>query len=177
MPAILACTDGSIYAPSIYQHTAWAAAHFSASVEVLHVIDHHRERAPHIDFSGTIGMDASAHLTEELTNFERAAGRVARLKGKAILDDARQQLTAAGIGEITATQRHGPLVETLEKLEPRCDLVVIGERGEHADFAKGHLGGNLQRVMHRHEASADHRGRGAFRSQYAHGMSRRTRRA
>lgn len=147
MPTILACTDGSIYAPSIYQHTAWAAQRLSANVEVLHVLDHHRERAPGIDLSGTIGIDASAHLTEELTKLEEAAGRVARLKGKAILDDARQQLAAAGVADITSTQRHGSLVETLEELEPRCDLVVIGKRGEHADFAKGHLGGNLQRVI------------------------------
>jgi nucleotide-binding universal stress UspA family protein len=147
MPTILACTDGSIYAPSIYQHTAWAATRLAASVEVLHVLDHHRERAPGIDFSGTIGIDASLHLTEELAKLEEAAGRVARLKGKAILDDARQQIAAAGIADITATQRHGTLVDTLEEIEPRCDLVVIGKRGEHADFAKGHLGGNLQRVI------------------------------
>lgn len=147
MNTILACTDGSIYAPSIYQHTAWAASRLGAKVELIHVLDHHRERAPHIDFSGTIGMDATAKLTEELTKLEEAAGRVAILKGNAILEDARQKLTAAGVAEITTTQRHGTLVETLEELEPRCELVVIGKRGEHADFAKGHLGGNLQRVI------------------------------
>ncbi len=147
MPAILACTDGSIYAPSVYGHTAWAAARMSASVEVLHVIDHHRERASGVDLSGTIGFDASAHLIEELTQLEEAQGRVARLKGKAILEDARQQLTAAGIPEITATQRHGTLVETLEEFEARFDLVVLGKRGSHADFNTGHLGGNIQRVI------------------------------
>ncbi|MEP6670078.1 MAG: universal stress protein [Chthoniobacter sp.] len=147
MPAILACTDGSIYAPSIYQLTAWAAQRLAASVEVLHVLDHHRERAASIDFSGSIGIDASLHLTEELTKFEEEQGRIARLKGKAILEDARQQLAATGIANVTTTQRHGTLVDTLDELEPRCDLVVIGKRGEHADFAKGHLGGNLQRVI------------------------------
>lgn len=147
MPTILACTDGSIYTPSVYQHAAWAAARLNATVEVLHVIDHHRERAQGVDLSGAIGFDASAHLTEELAALEEAKGRVARLKGTAILNDARQQLIAAGVAEIVTTQRHGPLVETLEELEPRCDLVVIGKRGEHADFAKGHLGGNLQRVI------------------------------
>ena len=147
MPAILACTDGSIYAPSVYGHTAWAAARMSASVEVLHVIDHHRERASGVDLSGTIGFDASAHLIEELTQLEETQGRVARLKGKAILEDARQQLTAAGFPEITATQRHGTLVETLEEFEARFDLVVLGKRGSHADFNTGHLGGNIQRVI------------------------------
>ena len=147
MPTILACTDGSTYAPSVYQHAAWAATRLGASVEVLHALDHHRERAPAVDFSGSIGPDATAHLTAELTKLEEAQGRVQLLRGKAILDDARQQLAAAGVGDIRTVQRHGALVETLEELEPRCDLVIIGKRGEHADFAKGHLGGNLQRVI------------------------------
>ena len=37
MPALLTCADGSAYAPSLYQYTAWAAARLAASVEVLHV--------------------------------------------------------------------------------------------------------------------------------------------
>jgi nucleotide-binding universal stress UspA family protein len=147
MPTILACTDGSSYAPSVYQHAAWAAARLGAEVEVLHSIDHHRERASRLDFSGSIGIDASAQLTEELTKLEETEGRVARLQGWAILDDARHQLAASGVAEITTTQRHGELVETLEELEPRCEIVVIGERGEHAETAKAHLGSNLQRVI------------------------------
>jgi nucleotide-binding universal stress UspA family protein len=147
MPTILACTDGSTYAPSLYQHTAWAAQRLTASVEVLHVLDHHRERAPGVDFSGSIGMDASVVLTEELAKLEEAQGRVQRLKGKAILDDAKHQLTAAGLTDIVTTQRHGTLVETLEELERRCDLVAIGKRGTRADLAKDHLGANLERVV------------------------------
>lgn len=147
MPTILACTDGSTYAPSLYQHAAWAAQRLTARVEVLHVLDHHRERAPGVDFSGSIGMDASALLTEELTKLEEAQGRVQRLQGKAILTDARHQLTAAGHTDIVTTQRHGTLVETIEELEPRCDLVAIGKRGTRADLAKDHLGANLERVV------------------------------
>ncbi len=86
-------------------------------------------------------------MIEELTQLEETQGRVARLKGKAILEDARQQFAAAGFSEITATQRHGTLVETLEEIEARFDLVVLGKRGNHADFNTGHLGGNIQRVI------------------------------
>jgi nucleotide-binding universal stress UspA family protein len=72
---------------------------------------------------------------------------VQRLKGKAILDDAKHQLTAAGLTDIVTTQRHGTLVETLEELEPRCDLVVIGKRGTCTGRANDHLGANLERVV------------------------------
>lgn len=107
----------------------------------------HRERASRVDMTGSLGMDASELLTEELAKLEEAEGRVARLKGKAILDDARHQFAASGIAEIVGTQRHGTLVETLEEIEPRCEIVVIGERGEHAEVAKSHLGTNLERVI------------------------------
>lgn len=147
MPTILACTDGSTYAPSVYQHAAWAATRLSAGVEVLHVLDHHREHSPTHDLSGAIGFDASTELTEELTKLEEAQGRVQRLKGKAILEDAKHQLAAAGISEVTVTQRHGTLVETLEEIEARADLVVIGKRGTRADLAREHLGANLERVV------------------------------
>jgi nucleotide-binding universal stress UspA family protein len=147
MPTILACTDGSAYAPSLYQHAAWAAQRLTAGVEVLHVLEHHRERAPGVDLSGSIGFDTSAQLTEELTQLEEVQGRVQRLKGKAILTDAKHQLGAAGLTEMTAIQRHGSLVETLAELEPRCDLVAIGKRGTHADTAREHLGANLERVV------------------------------
>ncbi len=147
MSTLLACTDGSAHSPSLYRHAAWAALRLPARVEVLHVLDHHRERAPGVDFSGSIGVDAGAHLIEELTRLEEARGRVQRLRGKAILEDARRQLGAAGVADIGLIQRHGTLVETLAELEPGCDLVAIGKRGADADRAKGHLGGNLERVV------------------------------
>jgi nucleotide-binding universal stress UspA family protein len=147
MATILACTDGSTFAPSVYQHAAWAAQRIGANVEVLHVINHHRERTPTHDLSGAIGFDASVELTEELTKLEEAQGRVARLKGKAILEEARQQLSAAGIAKVAMTQRHGTVVETLAELEPRAELVVVGKSGEHAVLAKGQVGGHLEELI------------------------------
>ncbi len=147
MSPILTCTDGSLYAPSVYAHSAWAAGRMGAGIQVLHVLDAHRERAQGGDLTGAIGFDASTELTEELARLEEAQGRVARIKGKAILEDAEKQLRAAGVAEVGTLQRHGSLADTLEELEPTASLVVIGKRGEHADFAKGHLGGQLQRVI------------------------------
>ena len=142
MSIVLACTDGSLYAPSIYQHAAWAAARLDAAIHVLHVI----ERDEHIvggDLSGSIGFDANAELLAELAKLDESHARVARLRGKAILDDAAKQLG----GDVTVTQRHGSVVETLDEFEEGAAVVVIGKRGEHADFSKGHLGSNLERVV------------------------------
>lgn len=143
MPTILACTDGSLYAPSIYRHASWAAARLGAAIHVLHVIE--REEIPaNRDFSGSIGFSANDELLEELTRLGESHARVARLRGKAILEDAERQL---GDARVTTTQRHGALVDTVAGFEKDAGLLVIGKRGEHADFAKGHLGSNLERVV------------------------------
>ncbi len=147
MSHILTCTDGSAYAPGIYQHSAWAATRLSIGVKVLHVLDPHRERSHGGDLTGTIGFNASAGLTEELAQFEETQARMARIKGKAILDDARQQITAAGVTDIETLQRHGSLVDTLAELESAAELIVIGKRGNHAASAKGHLGAQFERVI------------------------------
>lgn len=147
MPRILVCTDGSVYAASVYDHAAWAAGRLSASVQVLHALDHHRERADMADLSGSIGVDAQEELLEELTRLEEAKGRVAQRRAKAILQDAGRALLAAGIADVTLTQRHGALVETLEAFEEGADLIVIGKRGEAANFATLHLGANIERVI------------------------------
>lgn len=143
MPTILACTDGSLYAPSIYQHAAWAASRCGAPIHVLHVIERD-ESLDQQDLSGSIGFDANAELLEELARHDESHARIARLRGKAILEDATKQL--AGY-EVKTTQRHGSVVETLDEFEEGAELVIIGKRGEHADLAKGHLGSNLERVV------------------------------
>jgi nucleotide-binding universal stress UspA family protein len=143
MSKILVCTDGSPYAPSVYQHAAWAAARLAAPIHVLHMIE--REEIPSLhDLSGSIGFSANDELLEELTRLDSAHARVARLRGKAILDDA---VKALGDAEVTTTQRHGALVDAVVDFEEDAELMVIGKRGEHADFAKGHLGSNLERVV------------------------------
>lgn len=143
MPPILTCTDGSPYSASIYQHAAWAATRMAAPIHILHVI----ERDPSTtagDLSGAIGFDASTELLEEMARHDEAHARIARLRGKAILADAAKQLATH---QVTTTQRHGSVVETLDEFEGDAALIVIGKRGEHADFAKGHLGSNLERVI------------------------------
>lgn len=147
MPNILACTDGSIYATSVYKHTAWAAAKMSASVHVLHMLNPHHEDPVKADTSGSIGLGAKSALLAEIVELEAARSKVARKRGEAILEDATAQLVEAGVTEIVSDQKHGRLSDSIDSYERDADLVVIGKRGNHADFAKGHLGHNLERVV------------------------------
>ncbi len=147
MTNILACTDGSIYASSVYNHTAWAAAKMSASVHVLHMLNPHHEDPVKADTSGSIGLGAKSALLAEIVELEAARAKVARKHGEVILEDAVTQLRAAGVEQIVADQKHGRLSDSIDNYERDADLVVIGKRGNHADFAAGHIGHNLERVV------------------------------
>ena len=146
MPTILSCSDGSVYARSVYDHSAWAAKRLGAGVHVLHMIEQH-EQPTRLDVSGALGFDASADLMNEMIALAETQARVARAKARAILDDAQHTLAEQGVGRIDLEQRHGSLADSIGELDAASDLVVIGKRGEHADFAKLHLGSNLERVI------------------------------
>lgn len=146
MPTLLACTDGSVYASSIYDHAAWAATRLAADIRVLHMIEPPPMPVP-VDASGAIGIGAQGELLAELVSLAEAQGRVAQARARVVLEEAQRHLTAAGISRIAIEQQHGALVDAVEQLDARSDLIVIGKRGEHADFAKLHLGSNLERVI------------------------------
>jgi len=147
MSNILACTDGSLYSPSVYEHAAWASKRMDASIQLLHMLNPHHEEPVKADYSGSIGFGAKSALLEELVQLEATHAKVAQKRGMAILEDAEATLKAAGIKQIVANQKHGKLSEEIAKYECDSDLVVIGKRGNNANFEKGHLGSNLERVI------------------------------
>jgi nucleotide-binding universal stress UspA family protein len=147
MPRILACIDPSIYATSVVEHAAWAAQRLDASVEVLHVIQRKDAVAARHDLSGAVGLGAKSGLLEELTRIDEAEGKLAQEQGRALLASAKAHLEELGQTEIICTHRHGGIVETIVEREADAELVVIGKRGASADFAKGHLGSKVERVV------------------------------
>lgn len=147
MPNILVCTDGSAYAPSVYDHVAWAARRLDASVHVLHLVDPHHETTESADLTGAIGFGAKSALMEELVQLEATKAKLAHAKGRVILDAAREHLAKAGVTQVVADQKHGSLADSIETYDAEADLVVIGKRGENTSLDNKHLGSNLERVV------------------------------
>lgn len=147
MRTILSFTDGSPYAASVYEHTAWAAQRLDARALVIHTLNPHRETAVRMDLSGTLGLDAHQTLLEEMVAFDRERARLSQKKGEAILADARKRLQEAGLQSFETAQRDGPFVDVLEDMHDQADLVVIGKRGANASIAMKHLGTNIERTL------------------------------
>ena len=142
---ILALVDGSIYSESVCHHAAWAASRLGAGVDVLHVLG--RREAPAGDLSGTLHLGARTALLEELAQLDARRAKLAQARGRAILEDARDIIGADGLAPVTPRLRHGDLLDAVAETEPEIRAIVIGKRGEAADFASGHLGSNLERVV------------------------------
>ena len=144
---VFACIDHSSYTPAVCDYGAWAALQLAAPLEFLHVLDRHPEMAKKRDYSGSIGLGTREHLLEELAALDEQMSRVAQESGRLLLDGAKQRAIEAGVPAPEGRQRHGHLVETLAELENSTRLFVLGKRGEAAESAPQHIGGNLERVV------------------------------
>lgn len=147
MKAILTCTDGSLYADSVYEHSAWLAKALKSEVHLLHMLDPKHNKSKSTDFSGHLALGAKSALLEQLVAQESANAKLAQAFGDAILEAGESQLTAAGIEKVTAEQKHGRLSEAVAEYGAQAAAIVLGKRGHNADFEKGHLGSNLERVI------------------------------
>lgn len=143
---ILAFIDGSVYAQSVCDHAAWAATRLSGSVEVVHVLGRRDVSSAPADLSGMLDADTRETLLAELSSLDEQKARFAQRRGRVILEQAKQCLAAAGVTDIVTKLRHGDLIDAVTELEGEARFLCLGKRGEGADFAKLHLGSNLERV-------------------------------
>ncbi|MBO6674740.1 MAG: universal stress protein [Rhizobiales bacterium] len=147
MKHILACIDASPYAARVCNLAAWSAKRLDASVELLHAIQRTNAAASRKDLSGAIGLGVKSSLLEELTRLDEAEGKLAIERGRVLLESAKDHVEGLGVTDIELTHRHGGIVETITEREADADLIVIGKRGGSADFAKGHIGSKVERVV------------------------------
>ncbi|MCF6444474.1 universal stress protein [Nereida sp. MMG025] len=140
---IVALVDGSVYSESVCDHAAWVAEKIGGHVVVAHVIGRREAKA---DLSGNIGLGARSKLMEELSALDEERAKLNHKRGRAILEDAEARIAEKGVS-VSTVLRQGDLVQELGKLAEDAELVIVGKRGEAADFATMHLGSNLERVV------------------------------
>lgn len=143
---IIALVDGSVYAASVCEHAGWLAARSGMPVELLHVLGR-RSPAPSQDLSGTIRLGARSALLDELASLDEQRARLANAQGRALLEDARNLTLGAGASQVETRLEQGDLIAHATGKAAGPALIVIGKRGEAADFAADHPGSNLERVV------------------------------
>ena len=147
MPKMLAFIDGSIYSDSVCDHVIWAAAGDEFDVSLFNVIEGGYTAGGPSNFSGNLGAEAKSKLLVELSELDQKRAKLAQKKARLVLDLARERLVEGGIKNVETHLRNGDFVDTVTEFQDDSDIIIIGKRGEAADFAKMHLGSNLERLI------------------------------
>ena len=146
---IVTLVDASVYAESVCDYAAWATERTQAPIELLHVIG--RRQTGRLDVSGALSLGARTRMLEELTKLEGDMARLGQQHGRALLDAAADridaQTKAQGQARPATRIRIGDLIEETNEALEDASLLIIGKRGEAADFARLHLGSNLERMV------------------------------
>lgn len=145
MTHLVVFIDQSGYSQSVCDHAVWIAEKTGASVELVHIIGRKTEAHP-IDYNGNLTLGVRTSLLQELAELDEKQNRIANQTGRVLLETMRDKMRRDGIDNVTIKLHRGDLLEALAESERDADLVIIGKRGEAADFAKMHLGSNVERV-------------------------------
>lgn len=93
------------------------------------------------DLSGSLGIQPYQGVMEQLHKMEES-------KSDMILKWAGDYFNGCQPPvPVELLHRSGTLVDCLADYEDDVDLIVLGKRGENANFAKAHLGSTLERVL------------------------------
>lgn len=137
---ILLCTDGSPIADVAADYAIHLAKQLGGRVTALYITDVRMLEGPWLsDVSGALGAGAYSALLPQLEQIQRE-------KSDAILKSVSSRCAAQGVACKVAHETGG-LVRTMLGYEADADLLVLGQRGEHAKWSEGMLGSGVERMV------------------------------
>ena len=146
MEKLLVCTDGSFpYTESCLKYAEWLMQKTGTSADVLYVSDNHQfDFSMMADFSGSIGVQPYQGLYSQLKQIEQEK---TKLIGETVQKFFQKTELA---NKVHFCHEEGSLVDVYQKYENSelgIDLVLLGKRGENANFATEHLGASMERIV------------------------------
>lgn len=140
LKTILLGIDGSPGADGAARHAVWLAHKLHSRILALHVTDIRLLEGPWLaDLSGALGAQPYAAVLSQVREIQTT-------RAQAILGAAAQLCRDRGV-ECEIAHETGSLVHTLLEYEKRADLVVLGQRGEHAQWHGDMLGSSVERMI------------------------------
>lgn len=137
---ILLCTDGSPAADVATDCAIWLAGKLTARIHALYVTDIRVLEGPWLaDLAGAVGAQPYAALVPRLQDIHRE-------KADSLLGTVGKNCQAHGVAFELAHET-GNLIPTMLQYEHNADLVVLGQRGEHAQWSGEMLGSSVERMI------------------------------
>jgi nucleotide-binding universal stress UspA family protein len=137
---ILLCTDGSPAADVAADCAIGLAKKLGGRIVALYVTDVRILEGPLLaDISGALGAQPYSALLPQLEQIQRD-------KADAILQAISRRCADRGV-EHKVAHETGSLLHTMLDYERHADLVVLGQRGEHARWSGDMLGSSVERMV------------------------------
>jgi len=137
---ILLCTDGSGAANIACEYAIWFTKRLNTSLEVLYITDIRILEGPLLaDLSGAIGAQPFPGLLPQLQEIQRQ-------KANTILSSVQSRCKAKGVS-CESVHETGSLTHVMLECEKRADLVILGQKGEHASLHGDMLGSSVERMV------------------------------
>lgn len=137
---ILLCTDGSPAAEVAGEYAMWLAARCTAQVQALYITDLRILEGPLLaDLSGAVGAQPYPGLLPQFQEIQCE-------KAATVLGTVRKACESHNV-RCEVAHETGNLVPTMLDYEGDADLVVLGQRGEHAAWLGEMLGSSVERMV------------------------------
>jgi len=137
---ILLGIDGSPGSDGAARYAVWLAQKLQSRVLALHVTDIRILEGPWLaDLSGALGAQPYAAVLSQVREIQTT-------RAQTILGAAAQLCREQGV-ECETAHATGSLVHSFLEYEQRADLVVLGQRGEHAQWHDDLLGSSVERMI------------------------------
>jgi nucleotide-binding universal stress UspA family protein len=137
---ILLCTDGSPAADIATAYAIWFGRKLNALVRALYVTDIRILEGPFLaDLAGALGAQPYSALLPQLQQIQRE-------RAAAILAAVETRCRERNVN-CEVVHETGVLTEVMLQHEANADLVVLGQRGEHAQWSATHLGSSVERMV------------------------------
>lgn len=147
MRKILALVDQSVYARSVTDYAAWLSSQSGAAIELLHVVNPLEMASERVALAGGLAIGHGPSIMQQVATVSDRDIEAELASGHQLLEVLQAELAARGMTSVTGRVVLGELVDTVREAEATADMIVIGKRGEAADFANLQLGRNFERVV------------------------------
>jgi nucleotide-binding universal stress UspA family protein len=140
--SILVCTDGSAYGDTACQYALHLTQRLKAQLAGLHVLDSRMLEGPMLsDFSGMLGAQP---FSVQLQQFRELMEE----KGAAVIKALEARAEQAGV-DLEKNIRMGHPARVILEAEVGAELLILGQKGEHAELIGDLLGSNVERIVRR----------------------------
>ncbi len=142
MKKLLICTDGSHYSGEACRFGAWLALQTGSEIKVLYVTDIRQFEVPAVaDLSGSLGIQPYDGMISQLQEMEVHKAKFVEEQSMKIFEELELSDRTSFFHET------GLLTDVIDDYAKDVDLIILGKRGENANFATEHLGSMLERVV------------------------------